>query len=63
VKRISGLLDETGLNGQRIVMVNVSSAMAAQFAHMVKEMVDRIEKLGPSPLRQRGDITTPELED
>ena len=52
VKRIGDLLDQIGLNGQRIAMVNISSAMGTQFAHMASEMVQRIEELGPNPLRE-----------
>jgi len=60
VKRISRLLDEIGLDGRRVVMVNVSSAMAPQFVQMVKEMGDRINELGPIPLQRCGDVTTTE---
>jgi coenzyme F420-reducing hydrogenase delta subunit len=54
VDRIGGLLDQIGLGAERIEMVNVSAAMAAEFVTKVKEMTQRIRALGPSPLRDRG---------
>jgi len=50
VKRIGDLLDQIGLNGQRITMVNLSSAMGARFAEIATEMVEKIKELGPNPL-------------
>jgi coenzyme F420-reducing hydrogenase delta subunit len=31
-------------------MVNLSSAMGAQFAETVKEMTEKVRELGPNPL-------------
>ena len=45
------LLDEIGLGRERVEMVNLSSAMGAQFADAVSRMTERIQGLGPSPLR------------
>jgi len=45
------LLDEIGLGGERIVMVNVSAAMGAQFAEAVTEMTEKVRELGPNPLK------------
>jgi coenzyme F420-reducing hydrogenase delta subunit len=47
---VSGLLDEIGLNRDRVQMVNLSSAMAIHFAETVAGMTDRIRELGPNPL-------------
>jgi coenzyme F420-reducing hydrogenase delta subunit len=33
-------------------MVNMSSAMAVQFAEEVKDMTEKIQALGPNPLRE-----------
>lgn len=46
------LLDEIGLEGRRIQMINVSSAMGGQFAYLASEMTSDIQKLGPNPLRR-----------
>ena len=45
------LLERIGLNGRRIQMINVSSAMGAQFAYLASEMTSDIQGLGPNPLR------------
>jgi len=51
VKYIAGLLDEIGLGGERVAMVNLSAAMGAQFAEVVTEMTEKVRGLGPNPLR------------
>jgi len=38
------------LGGERVAMFNLSSAMGAQFAEMVTEMIERIRELGSNPL-------------
>lgn len=45
-------LQESGLEMERLRMVNVSSAMARQLTDHIKDMVDTVRKLGPSPLHQ-----------
>jgi len=47
---VAGLLDEVGLGGERVTMVNLSSAMGAQFAEVVAEVTERVRRLGPNPL-------------
>jgi coenzyme F420-reducing hydrogenase delta subunit len=46
-----GLLEAIGLQAERLRMVNMSSAMASQFAAAATEFTAEIEHLGPSPLR------------
>lgn len=48
---MAGLLDQIGLGSERIRMVNLSSAMAVQFAETVQEMTEAVCELGPNPLR------------
>ena len=48
------LLEEIGLEGRRIQMINVSSAMGGQFAWSAAELTAEIQQLGPSPLRRNG---------
>jgi coenzyme F420-reducing hydrogenase delta subunit len=45
------LLSESGLESERLRMVNISAAMGARFAETVEAMVDTVRKLGPSPVR------------
>jgi len=47
------LLEEIGLNKERVRMVNLSSAMGPQFAEMMTEMVETVRALGPNPLRKQ----------
>lgn len=48
---VARLLDQIGLGGERVAMVNLSSAMGAQFAEKVKEMTERLQEIGPNPLK------------
>jgi len=48
------LLDEVGVCGERAQMYNLSSSEAPRFVQIAEEMVDRIRRLGPSPLKGRG---------
>jgi len=52
VKTVADLLEQIGLGRERVAMVNLSSAMGAQFAEMVREMTERVRALGPNPLDQ-----------
>jgi coenzyme F420-reducing hydrogenase delta subunit len=45
------LLEEIGIEPERIEMYNLSAAMGARFTEIVNEMTERIKKLGPNPLR------------
>ena len=46
------LLEEIGLEGRRIQMINVSAAMGGQFAWSAAEFTEEIRRLGPNPLRK-----------
>src|SRR5512145_239455 len=51
VERLQALLREIGIEPERLGMFNLSSAQGARFAEIVTEMHERLQKLGPSPLR------------
>ncbi len=51
VERAKELLEEIGLEPQRLEMYNLSSAEGTRFAEIVTEMDQRLQELGPSPLR------------
>ncbi len=51
MKYAADLLEQVGLERERVRMVNISSAMGAQFAELVTEMSEQLKGLGPSPLR------------
>jgi len=46
------LLDEIGLEGRRVKMINISSAMGGAFAEAMTEMSGNIAELGPNPLKE-----------
>jgi coenzyme F420-reducing hydrogenase delta subunit len=46
------LLEMIGLEGERVHMINVSSAMGGQFAISASEITELISKLGPNPLKR-----------
>ena len=54
IERIIDLLNQIGLEPERVRMYNMSSAMAGGFVEAVKEMTDKITELGPNPLRSVG---------
>jgi len=50
-QRARQLLSEIGLEPERLEMFNLSSAEGPRFAEIVTTMVQRLKKLGKSPLR------------
>lgn len=48
---VKDLLNQIGLDGERLEMVFLSSAEGKRWAEIVTEMTDRIRELGPNPLR------------
>jgi coenzyme F420-reducing hydrogenase delta subunit len=48
--RIRRILDEIGLEAERLQMVNLSAAMAPTFVESVNRIVETITGLGPNPL-------------
>ena len=60
------LLEEIGLESQRLQMINVSAAMAGEFTFAAAEITAEIQRLGPNPLRANGaepsDVHTPVTE-
>jgi F420-non-reducing hydrogenase iron-sulfur subunit len=55
------MLEAIGLQGQRLQMINVSSAMAGEFAFAVAEITAEVTRLGPTPLRANGADPSPAL--
>ncbi len=49
---ISQLLEQIGLEGRRVQMINLSSAMGGQFAFSAAELTAEIKQLGPNPLKR-----------
>lgn len=51
MKQAQHLLDQIGLDGRRLRMINLSSAMGKVFAEEATRMTEEVTALGPSPLR------------
>jgi F420-non-reducing hydrogenase iron-sulfur subunit len=47
------LLEQIGLQGQRVQMINLSSAMGGQFAEEMRAMTKKVKAFGPNPLREK----------
>ena len=50
VEHVKMLLDEIGIEGDRVRMYNLSSGEGPKFAAYAKEMAEHIKALGPNPL-------------
>ena len=48
------LLEEIGLESQRLQMINISAAMAGEFTFAAAEITAEIQRFGPNPLRVNG---------
>jgi coenzyme F420-reducing hydrogenase delta subunit len=49
------LLQEVGIEPERLEMYNLSSAQGQRFALIANEMADKIRALGPSPIKKAKD--------
>jgi F420-non-reducing hydrogenase iron-sulfur subunit len=45
---VKRLLEEVGIEGERVEMFNLSSAMGGRFAEIVEEMTETVKALGPT---------------
>ena len=55
------LLSETGLEMERLRMVNIGAADARPFAEIVQDMVEAVRKLGPNPLKRHNTLMRQEM--
>jgi len=46
------ILEESGIEKERLRMVNISAAMAKNLVEVIFEMVETVKKLGPNPIRK-----------
>jgi coenzyme F420-reducing hydrogenase delta subunit len=54
INRLKDLMEQIGLEPDRVKMYNLSSAMAAGFVDAVNEMNRSIHALGPNKLKEDG---------
>ena len=53
VNHVRSLLEEIGIEGDRVRMYNLSSGEGPTFAAYAKEMTDHIRELGPNPIKMK----------
>lgn len=46
------LMEEVGLEGERVEMFNINASDALLFAEACNEMTDRARRLGPNPIKK-----------
>ena len=52
IEHVRILLEEVGLEGDRVRMYNLSSGEGPTFAAYAREMTENIKSLGPNPLKK-----------
>ena len=53
-EKIEKMMTMVGLEKERVRREMVSAAESSKFAEIVTDMIDRVKKLGPSPLKTNG---------
>ena len=54
VEVVKRMLDEVGLGSERVEMFFVSGGMGNTFANAMRQMTERLQRAGPSPLKDLG---------
>jgi F420-non-reducing hydrogenase iron-sulfur subunit len=57
------LLDQMGISHERLRLEWISAAEGKKFARVIREMVDELRKLGPSPMKEIGGVIRREGDD
>ncbi len=52
IKLLKEILDDVGIEKERLLLRWISASEGERFANTVKELTNKIKKLGPSPLRK-----------
>ncbi|MBS0013463.1 MAG: hydrogenase iron-sulfur subunit [Desulfobacterales bacterium] len=50
VRRVQALLEEIGVEPQRVEMITMSAGMGERFAKTARDFTEKIRQLGPSPV-------------
>ena len=58
VERAKKILENVGIEPERLEMFFVSGGMGATFAEIAREMTERIRRLGPSPVKHGEKVPT-----
>jgi F420-non-reducing hydrogenase iron-sulfur subunit len=54
VQYMRDMLEEMGLEKERLRMVNISAAMARPLSDAITDMIETVRKLGPNPVTRKG---------
>lgn len=52
VQQAQAILDKVGIGGERVKMFNLSSGEGPRFAEYAIEMTEKIQSMGPNPLKK-----------
>ena len=55
VAYVQELLKSIGMEPERVAMYNLSSGEGPRFAEISREMTEKIRKLGPNPIKIKGE--------
>ena len=47
-------MEDIGIEGRRLQMINISAAMGGQFAWSAAELTEEIRRMGPNPIKRDG---------
>jgi coenzyme F420-reducing hydrogenase delta subunit len=61
ITHVKTLLEELGMDPERVDMFNMSSAMGPEFARTARDFTERIRRLGPNPVRPRDGFEPAEV--
>jgi coenzyme F420-reducing hydrogenase delta subunit len=53
INYVKRLLEEVGIEGERLEIFNLSSAMGGRFAEIVEEMTETVKALGPTYISKK----------
>ena len=56
------IMQESGLEGERIRMINISAAMARPLVDHINDMIETVKKIGPNPLAGKVQRVKEEIE-
>jgi F420-non-reducing hydrogenase iron-sulfur subunit len=51
VTYVQQILDQIGLDAERVAMYNLSAGMGVRFAEIAREITEKVKELGPNPIR------------
>ena len=51
VERVKRILDDIGIESERLAMYNLSAGEGMKFVQYAQEMTEKIRELGPSPIK------------